>query len=502
MRRVLACTLTATLVGATLVFDVVRLPPGPSGADVVAAPVSPVSTTLPLTAAAAGTTGLTSATGPGSPALDTGAVETQDFAVMGVTWDRAAGTLPERPGAEAPVTVEVRVREDDGWTGWTTLDLNDAAPHPGTEEARLAADTVGTEPFVTESADAFQVRVRTPDGEAPDGLEAVVIDPGASPADAGSDALPLTGAGAATAPAVVSRAAWGADESLRRCSPSYSSTVLAGAVHHTAGSNTYTQAQAAGVVRGIYAYHTGTLGWCDIGYNALVDKFGTVYEGRYGGLTKAVRGAHAGGFNDRTFGVSAIGNYETATAPAAMTAAVGDVIGWKLGLFGRSATDTVTLTSAGGSTARYAAGTSVTPARRLRPPRRRPHRLPRPPPVRADAGRPLRRGRPDLRRHRADDLPDAHAVLHPHHHDLAHGRPHDDRDELADPDRLPDPDGLPDRPPPTAPPTARPPRRPTPTPTLDLRGSVVGRRRGRPHVPRRAAHLRGHARPGPGTCST
>ena len=49
-------------------------------------------------------------------------------------------------------------------------------------------------------------------------------------------------------------------------------------IHHTASGNTYTAAEAPAVVRGIYAYHTRSLGWSDIGYNFLIDRFGTIYE--------------------------------------------------------------------------------------------------------------------------------------------------------------------------------------------------------------------------------
>jgi len=355
MRRVLASTMTACLLGTFLMFDVVAVSPTVPGPD----PVAPVRAVVPLTAAsaatAAGTLAPTAAAAAEGyvPALLTDRFETQPFSVMGVTWDADSVAATE-------VLVEARVREQDGWSAWARLQPNDAEPQPGTEEAALADGIASTEPLVTASADAVQVRVATDDGEVPADLEAVVIDPGTSDADGVTDSSTvLVPSGAATGPAIVSRASWGADESLRRCSPSYSSTVLAATVHHTAGSNSYTQAQSAGIVRGIYAYHTGSLGWCDIGYNFLVDKFGTVYEGRYGGRTEAVRGAHTSGFNDKTVGISAMGNYETASAPAAMVSAIGHVAGWKLSLFGRSATGTVSLTSAGGSTSRYAKGALV-----------------------------------------------------------------------------------------------------------------------------------------------
>lgn len=59
---------------------------------------------------------------------------------------------------------------------------------------------------------------------------------------------------------------------------------------------------SAAIIRAIYAYHTRALGWCDIGYNALVDKYGQVFEGRAGGITKGIVGSHAGGFNKNTWG--------------------------------------------------------------------------------------------------------------------------------------------------------------------------------------------------------
>lgn len=81
-------------------------------------------------------------------------------------------------------------------------------------------------------------------------------------------------------------------------------------VHHTAGSNDYSPLESAGIVKAIYTYHSKTLGWCDIAYNALVDKYGQVFEGSAGGLTKPVEGFHTGGFNRNTWGVAMIGNFD------------------------------------------------------------------------------------------------------------------------------------------------------------------------------------------------
>ena len=73
-------------------------------------------------------------------------------------------------------------------------------------------------------------------------------------------------------------------------------------VHHTAGRNDYSRGEAAAIVKGIQLYHVQGNGWNDIGYNFLVDRFGTIYEGRFGGSERNVVGAHAQGFNTGSVG--------------------------------------------------------------------------------------------------------------------------------------------------------------------------------------------------------
>ena len=72
------------------------------------------------------------------------------------------------------------------------------------------------------------------------------------------------------------------------------------------------------LLRGIYAYHVEGRGWRDIGYNFLVDRFGRIWEGRYGGVDKAVVGAHTLGYNEVAFAMSAIGNFDIAQPPQAV----------------------------------------------------------------------------------------------------------------------------------------------------------------------------------------
>ena len=104
-------------------------------------------------------------------------------------------------------------------------------------------------------------------------------------------------------------------------------------------------------MRAIYAYHTRSLNHSDIDYNFLVDRFGRLYEGRAGGMDQPVMGAHTAGFNDNTFAVSALGNFETFAPSAADMASIKDSIArlfaWKLGLHGVNPAATVKLVSAG-----------------------------------------------------------------------------------------------------------------------------------------------------------
>ena len=136
----------------------------------------------------------------------------------------------------------------------------------------------------------------------------------------------------ADAPPIIPRFSWGANESIRRAPPHYASAIHFAVVHHTAGSNNYTAAQSAAIVRGIEIYHVQGNGWDDIGYNLLVDKYGQVFEGRYGGVDRPVIGAHAEGFNTGSVGVAVIGDYTSARLPAAAKTAVEQVLAWRLDL--------------------------------------------------------------------------------------------------------------------------------------------------------------------------
>src|SRR5438132_6507699 len=123
-------------------------------------------------------------------------------------------------------------------------------------------------------------------------------------------------------PSIITRAQWGANERFRNCGPDYSNGVKVAFVHHTANANSYTRGQSAGIVRAIYWYHTKVLKWCDIAYNFLVDRYGQIFEGRFGGMDQPVIPGATRGFNTNSTAVAAIGNFQLIHPPAPLLASL------------------------------------------------------------------------------------------------------------------------------------------------------------------------------------
>ncbi|MFD8225460.1 N-acetylmuramoyl-L-alanine amidase [Streptomyces massasporeus] len=255
-----------------------------------------------------------------------------------------------------------RSRVSGAWSAWRPLEADSRTPETGPDRER-AGVRGSTQPLWTGPSDGVQVRVAG--SRLPEGLRVELVDP-----EAGSDSVhtavvepgavpPAAGPRAAERPAMTSRSAWGADESLVKDPPTYTGDTKAVFVHHTAGTNDYTCSQSASIVRGVFLYHVQSNGWNDIGYHFLVDKCGTVFEGRAGGVDKPVLGAHTYGFNTATSSVSVLGDYSTAATNAAVRASVAKVAAWKLGLYGIDPTGTTVLTS-GADNGKYKLGQKVT----------------------------------------------------------------------------------------------------------------------------------------------
>jgi N-acetylmuramoyl-L-alanine amidase len=265
-----------------------------------------------------------------------------DFEVRAPDRARAQVTAPRpfslaglRWRGRATPDVEVRVRRSGGgWSAWRHLGVHGRG---------------GSDPAWAGRATALQYRL---DRRVP-GLRVHFVAVGRRSARARASQT------TATPFPYVTREGWGADGCVPREGPIYGE-VKAVHVHHTVSLNDYTPAEAPQIVLAICRYHRNSNGWNDIGYNALVDKYGTLYEGRAGGLDQAIVGAQAQGFNSQTAGIANIGDYTSIAASRESLAATANYIRWKLGVHGQPLSGPVTVRSAGGSASRYPAGTNVT----------------------------------------------------------------------------------------------------------------------------------------------
>jgi hypothetical protein len=291
--------------------------------------------------------------GAGGP-VKTSMTTDRRFDMVGVEWRGARSAQ-----------VKLRVRLADGrWSRWADAGPGDDGPD-AREAARATKRTEG-QPIWAGGARRVQLSLPHPlrglrlhllnttgTATAHDRAQtrAAVARKGAF----GARKVPATNA---AKPPIVSRAKWGAKRCKPRRQPSYGNVRVA-YVHHTVSVNSYSRSQAASLVLGVCLYHRNSNGWDDIGYNFLVDRYGVVYEGRAGGVTAPVLGAQAGGFNSESTGVSMIGNFTSSAPPRAAMRSLAKLLAWKLSLHGVHATGHTKVTSAGGSSTGYAAGTKV-----------------------------------------------------------------------------------------------------------------------------------------------
>ena len=343
---------------------------GLDGARSSRAPAAAPDAVNALTAAA-GDVGPEGAPDSGAGAVDperdavilTDPLKVDDFLVAGFTWTGGEGDAP--PDG---VRIYLRVRQNGQWSPWYLNEPSDAGRDDG-------AGRAGTDELVTGGADAVQASVvgnaadlpadltlalvpDRPSGErdlgAADVRTAEAEPTGVAAASAAQSGLRddrgpaenLTGASAVQLPAaapaaaqddpsalVTTREEWGANPAYLNWRPNYAPAEHV-IVHHTAGTNDYTAEQSPSIVRGIYYYHAVILGWGDIGYNFLVDKYGQVFEGRYGTLDSdpgtMVVGGHAYGANTGTMGISMMGNYSSVSPFEIQIERVGQMAGWFL----------------------------------------------------------------------------------------------------------------------------------------------------------------------------
>lgn len=287
---------------------------------------------------------------------------TADYSLLGVSWDDPAATL------DGTVQVRTHSAGRDGWSGWHGLETTDEdRPDSASAESAGPHARGATAPLWVGPSDGVEVRVTAP-RSLPAGLRVDLVDPGPNGPAPGGSAAAAPGAAAPKAPAadhgaprpgIVTRSGWGADESLREPGFVYTDVVKVVFVHHTDTTNDYDCADSPKLIRSIYQYHVQTNGWRDIGYNFLVDKCGTIYEGRAGGVDQPVLGAHTLGFNTDSSGVAALGSFVSDAPPQAMLDGIAKITAWKLGLTGRDAQGSEALVSASDGS-RYPKGATHT----------------------------------------------------------------------------------------------------------------------------------------------
>jgi hypothetical protein len=244
-------------------------------------------------------------------------------------------------------SVWFRTRSVSGrWSRWRDAAPEDDRPNAGSHELRARGWQLGS-PYWTGPSNRIAVRTS---GRVTRVRAYYVWSP--------VKAQPLRAISIADSPLILSRVSWGANERIRRGHPRYADTVRFAVVHHTAGSNSYTRAQSASIVRGIERYHVLANGWDDIGYNFLVDKYGQIFEGRYGGVDRNVIGAHAQGFNTGSAGVALIGNYDGTTPSAAARTALTRLLAWRLDVAHADPLSTFSWRSSGNP--RFPAGRNIT----------------------------------------------------------------------------------------------------------------------------------------------
>jgi len=257
------------------------------------------------------------------------------FSLVGIHW-------------RGPGRVHFRTRTLDGrWSAWRDAGAEPGdLPDPGSREARSAAGWRIGSPWWVGPSDRVQTRTVGRVGR----VRAVLVW---SPESRVPHRVPA----ATVAPSILPRLSWGASESIRRGPPSYAPALRFAVVHHTAGRNGYRRTEAPAIVKAIQLYHVQGNGWNDIGYNFLVDRFGTIYEGRYGGVDRNVTGAHALGFNTGSVGVALLGTYGGTAPSGAAQDALARLLAWRLDLAHVDPTGFTTVISSGSE--RYAGGLPV-----------------------------------------------------------------------------------------------------------------------------------------------
>ena len=333
--RRIRIVLLASVLLLSMTMLVVPRPARAGASQATTAPSARVDTDVPPAVTRSGP--ITAAAVPAPAAAPAPArVGIEPFTMIGLSW--------VGPARDA----RFRVHGPGGWGQWEAIEA-DEDDGPDSTSPEAGNTRAITRPVWVDKSDGYEVEIPGSDARVH-----LVRENAAAPVRLQAASVQASAAGGQ--PPIVGRDSWGA--APPRAPIAVASRLKMSFVHHTVGSNTYSASQVPSILRSIQAYHMGTNGWDDIGYNFLVDRFGGIWEGRAGGIDRAVIGAHSAGFNTGATGVAVLGNFVNTAPSGAAVDAVSRLLAWKLSLHGVNPYGSAVMTS--GGSGKYPAGTTVT----------------------------------------------------------------------------------------------------------------------------------------------
>jgi hypothetical protein len=250
------------------------------------------------------------------------------FVAIGFSWDGPAGAQATLvlTYADGEVTAPIDVDQDDAH-GEDTSKLGDRRVSAPVALDKPAVAYSVTFPAELTNIDAHFVREDTVAASPPPIANDTITTAAAADGIPGPDGIR-------------SRESWGARprKLTEPCAPGgrpeglgcvATNGVVNAVVHHTVNANDYSAASVPALLRSIQAFHQDVQQFDDIGYNFVVDRFGTIWEGRAGGADRPVVGGHTMGFNTGSVGVAVLGTFDGAAPNEAELDGVARVIAWK-----------------------------------------------------------------------------------------------------------------------------------------------------------------------------
>ena len=302
-------------------------------------------------------TDLAPAEGTGPLALSRGGVlradrdtRTDPVTVCAPFWFTGVGVTWLQPG-RAEIATSVRVSGDGATYSAPERLVSDPGHQPdrGTEE--FAAAQKGTPLLWTGGSKCARFTMDIPAGTSMSDIQVVFINSSGSAAGPGtappSPLQPASASAMSDTPDFVTREQWGAPKNPE-CGPYYADEVKMAFVHHTDGVNRYSRSKSDDILRGILWYHVRGRNWCDIAYNFLIDRYGTTFEGRAGGMEEPVISGATQGVNTGSVSVALMGSYSHTSPTRPEFAALKEFLAWRLDVAHVPPDAKTTMTSFGG----------------------------------------------------------------------------------------------------------------------------------------------------------